>query len=630
MKVLDRIHLPQDLKSLDLGELQQLCEELRQVIIETVSKTGGHLAPNLGVVELTVALHYVFNAPVDKIIWDVGHQAYSHKILTGRKERFSTLRQYGGISGFPRREESEYDVFNTGHSSTSISAALGVTVAKELKGEPVKVIAVIGDGSMTAGLAFEGLNQAGDLDKNLIVILNDNEMSISHNVGALSSFLSQKLTGKAAQRFKKEMRNILESFPGFGENLITLVKKTEESFKSFFTPGMLFEALKFDYVGPIRGHRLDRLITAFNHVKDLEGPILVHVLTTKGRGYEPAEKNPMHFHGVDCFDVTTGCKVGVPASAPSYTSVFGKTMVDLGHKHKGLYAITAAMPEGTGLSEFADRFPDRFLDAGIAEQHAVTFAAGLATEGLIPVVTIYSTFLQRAFDQIVHDVCIPNLHVVFAMDRGGIVGQDGATHQGQLDLTYMRCIPNMVVMAPADENEFRHMLATAVEHDGPICIRYPRGAGEGAALDAELKRIPIGRAEVLKRPGDAVILAVGNRVYPSLRAAKTAETLGISVGVVNARFVKPLDRETIIEATSHARAVITVEENTLLGGFGSAVLELLSEEGRGGAVRRLGLPDAFVPHGPQDLLRKDLGIDEEGILKEVLGALGRVRDRNPD
>ena len=628
MRILDRVQYPEDLGDLNLLELQQLCDELREFIVSTVAKNGGHLAPNLGVIELTVAIHYVFAAPKDKIVWDVGHQAYAHKILTGRRDLFHTLRRYQGISGFPRREESEYDAFNTGHSSTSISAALGITVARDFLKRPGKTVAFIGDGSMTAGEAFEALNNAGHLDKNLIVILNDNEMSISRNVGALSAFLSQKLTSKRYVRLKKEMGNLLPSALGIGENIINLVEKTEESFKSFFTPGMLFEALKFDYVGPIQGHRLDKLIPALKNVRDLEGPILMHVLTTKGKGYAPAEENPTQFHGIGKFDVTTGCKLPSSDKKVDYTTVFGQTIVQLAEQNDKIFAITAAMLPGTGLGPFAERFPDRFHDVGIAEQHAVTFAAGLATEGIIPVVAIYSTFMQRAYDQVIHDVCLSNLHVVFAMDRAGIVGEDGATHQGLFDLSFMRAVPNMVVMAPADENEFRRMLATAVAHDGPICVRYPRGTGEGVACDEIPEPIPIGKAEILKPPGRILVVAVGNLVHPAARALERAKQEGVEAGLINARFVKPLDRETILQAASSVEGIVTVEENALNGGFGSAVVELLSDARILKPVFRLGVPDRFVEHGPPATLRRNLGLDEDGILKAVLEMAGKDHGQN--
>jgi 1-deoxy-D-xylulose-5-phosphate synthase len=615
-KLLDKIESPADLKGLSIYKLEILAGEIREKIIETVSKTGGHLAPSLGVVELTIALHYVFDAPKDKIIWDVGHQAYAHKLLTGRKDQFHSLRTYGGISGFPKRNESPYDTFDTGHSSTSISAGLGISTAKALKGEKSKVISVIGDGSMTAGMAFEGLNQAGDNEKDLIVVLNDNAMSISSNVGALSSFLSRKMTGRRFVSFKKELENFLRSLPGVGENILSLARKSESSFIAFFTPGMMFEAFKFEYIGPINGHRLDRLIEAFSNTRHLEGPVLVHVLTVKGKGYGPAEDDPAHYHGVDAFEVPTGSpsKDG-PKPPPSYTEVFGETMVDLGRKDKKLFAITAAMPEGTGLMKFGQAYPERFLDVGIAEQHAVTFGAGLATEGFRPVVAIYSTFLQRAFDQIVHDVCMPNLPVVFAIDRGGLVGEDGPTHHGHFDITYLRSLPNMTVMAPKDENELRHMLYTALQHHGPVAIRYPRGKALGVPMDPEYKKIPWGQAEILRQGNDLLILALGSTVQPSLEAAIDLERDGFSVCVVNCRFVKPLDKRLGELATSTGR-VLVVEENIRQGGLGGALLELFNDIGiENVRVKRIGLPDKFVEHGPTSLLREKYGLDASGILK---------------
>ena len=576
---LDKINSPADLKTLSLEDLRDLAEEIRKKIVETTSKTGGHLAPSLGTVELAIALHYVFDTPLDKIIWDVGHQAYAHKLITGRRDRFHTLRTYGGISGFPKRSESPYDTFDTGHSSTSISAGLGISTAKALKGEKRKVISVIGDGSMTAGMAFEGLNQAGHTEKDLIVVLNDNAMSIAPNVGAFSSFISRKMTGKRFVNLKKDLENFIKSLPGVGENILNFVRKSEDSFITFFTPGMMFEAFKFKYVGPIDGHRLDRLIETFNNTCHLEGPILVHVLTVKGKGYEFAEKDPAHFHGVGSFEIPTGFPPkGRPEVPPSYTKVFGDAMVDLARENQKLFAITAAMPEGTGLSEFAKIFPERFLDVGIAEQHAVTFAAGLATEDFKPVVTIYSTFLQRAFDQIVHDVCLQNLPVIFAIDRGGLVGEDGPTHHGQFDITYLRSLPNMVLMAPKDENELRNMLYTALQHEGPIAIRYPRGNGVGVPLDSEYKLIPIGEAEIVREGKDLAIFALGSMVYPSLDAALMLEKEGVQAGVVNCRFAKPLDRK-LLEIASACGRVLVVEENTRQGGFGSAILEFFNDEG---------------------------------------------------
>ncbi len=621
-RLLDTVNNPQELKKLPPELLPQLAQEIRGKIISTVSHTGGHLAPSLGVVELTIALHYVFDSPRDKIVWDVGHQAYAHKLLTGRQDRFHTLRQYGGISGFPKRSESPYDAFDTGHSSTSISAALGMAVGRCLKRERHRVIAVIGDGSMTAGIAFEGLNNAGDLNKDLIVVLNDNGMSIAPNVGALSSFLSRKLTRPTMVFLKKQVENLLRSFPGIGGDLVAWAKKGEESFKTFFTPGMLFEALKFTYLGPVKGHRLDHLIETFNNIKNLKGPILVHVLTTKGKGYEPAETDPTGFHGLGRFDPDTGEPKKSVGEVPSYTEVFGDTLVRLARENPKIVAITAAMPDGTGLVDFRDQFRERFFDVGICEQHAVTFAGGLALEGLRPVVAVYSTFLQRAYDQILHDVCLQNLPVVFAMDRGGIVGEDGETHQGLFDLSYLRHLPNMVLMAPKDENELRHMLYTAVQHPGPIALRYPRGRGVGVAFSSTLQKIPLGKAEVLKEGVDLLILALGASVYPALQAAAELDQRGFSATVVNARFVKPLDENLILTLAAQHGRVLTVEENVVAGGFGSAVLELIADRGLTEvAVKRLGIPDNFVEHGAPDILRQKYELDTAGILKNALEIL---------
>ncbi len=616
--LLERINSPADLKTLPTEDLNRLAQEIREKIIETVSQTGGHLAPSLGVVELTIALHYVFDAPKDKIIWDVGHQAYAHKLLTSRRDRFHTLRTYGGISGFPKREESPYDTFNTGHSSTSISAGLGISTAKGLKGEKSRVISVIGDGSTTAGMAFEGLNQAGHMEKDLIVVLNDNAMSISPNVGAISSFVSRKITGRRFVYFRKEIHNFLRSLPGVGENILNLVRKSEDTFITFFTPGMLFEAFKFQYIGPIQGHRLDRLIETFKNTLHLEGPVLVHVLTEKGKGYEPAEKDPAHYHGVGAFEIATGTKPKTSESSPpSYTQVFGETMVDLGKRDKNLFAITAAMPEGTGLNDFAEAYPERFLDVGIAEQHAVTFAAGLATEGFRPVVAIYSTFLQRAFDQIIHDVCLPILPVVFCLDRGGLVGEDGPTHHGHFDVTYLRSLPNMTVMAPKDENELRHMLFTALKQPGPVAIRYPRGKGLGVAMDPDYQDIPIGQSELLREGKDLYIIALGSMVSPSMEASELLEKEGLSVGVINCRFAKPLD-EKLAEYARTTGRILIVEENIRQGGLGGAVLELFSDlDIRDVRIKRLGLPDLFVEQGPTSLLREKYGLDKKGIMHEA-------------
>jgi 1-deoxy-D-xylulose-5-phosphate synthase len=620
--LLNTINSPADLKKLSLDEMVRLAAEVRNKIIETVARNGGHLAPNLGVVELTIALHYVFNAPRDKILWDVGHQSYTHKLLTGRRDRFDTLRTYGGISGFPKRNESRYDTFDTGHSSTSISAGLGISTAKALKGEKDHVIAVIGDGSTTGGLAFEGLNQAGHREKNLIVVLNDNAMSISPNVGAFSSFLSRKMTGRRFVYFRRELESFLKSIPGVGENILSLFRKSEDTFMTLFTPGMLFEALKFRYIGPIQGHRLDLLIDTFQNVKNLDGAVLVHVLTVKGKGYSPAERDPEHFHGVGGFEIATGSpKKSSPPHPPTYTEVFGKTMVDLGKRENRLVAITAAMPEGTGLNKFSEVFPERFMDVGIAEQHAVTFAAGLATEGFRPVVAIYSTFLQRAFDQIIHDVCLPNLPVIFCIDRGGLVGEDGQTHHGHFDITYLRSLPNMTVMAPKDENELRHMLFTAIQHTGPVAIRYPRGFGLGVPLDPEYKLIPIGESEPLKEGKDLTLIALGSMVSPCLEAAGDLEKEGLSATVVNCRFVKPLDRR-LADSSSKTGKVLVVEENIQQGGLGSAVLELFSDMGlKEVTVRRLGLPDRFVEHGPVNVLKEKLGLDKTGIIRAARALL---------
>jgi 1-deoxy-D-xylulose-5-phosphate synthase len=621
-RLLDTVNNPQELKRLSPELLPQLAQEIREKIIASVSRTGGHLAPSLGTVELTIALHYVFDSPRDKIVWDVGHQAYTHKLLTGRQDRFHTLRQHGGISGFPKRSESPHDAFDTGHSSTSISAALGMASGRCLKRERHRVIAVIGDGSMTAGMAFEGLNNAGDLNKDLIVILNDNGMSIAPNVGALSSFLSRKFTRPTMVFLKKQVEALLGAFPGIGGDLVAWAKKGEESFKTFFTPGMLFEALKFNYLGPVKGHRLDHLIETLNNIKNLSGPVLVHVLTTKGKGYEPAESDPTGFHGLGRFDPDTGEPKKSVGEVPSYTEVFGDTLVRLAREDAKIVAISAAMPDGTGLVDFRAQFPERFFDVGICEQHAVTFAGGLAVEGLRPVVAIYSTFLQRAYDQVLHDVCLQKLPVVFALDRGGVVGEDGETHQGLFDLSYLRHLPNLVLMAPKDEDELRHMLYTAVDHPGPIALRYPRGRGVGVGFTATLHKIPVGKAEVLREGEDLLILALGASVYPSLEAAHELAELGFSATVVNARFVKPLDESLILSLAARHGRILTVEENMLAGGFGSAVLELLADRGLTGvAVKRLGIADVFMEHGAPAILREKYGLDAAGILKGALSLL---------
>jgi len=620
-KLLDHIGSPDDLKELKRDQLPLLAIEIRKEIIKTVSRTGGHLASNLGVVELTIALHYVFNSPNDKLIWDVGHQTYTHKLLTGRKRRFKTLRQFGGLSGFPKRDESPHDCFDAGHSSTSISSALGMAVARSLKEGKQRVIAIIGDGSMTGGLAFEGLNQAGHLGKDLIVVLNDNEMSISPNVGALSSYLSRVMTGRFVNRFRSEMKAFLQTLPGIGKSIYKVAKQAEESFKGFLTPGVLFEELGFQYIGPIEGHRLDHLVETFSNVAKMDGPILVHVLTKKGKGYYPAESDPARFHGVGPFEIETGRLHKKGDGLPTYSGVFGKTLVQLAEKDDKIIAITAAMEDGTGLRGYSARFAERFFDIGIAEQHAVSFAAGLALEGFKPVLAIYSTFLQRAYDQVQQDVCLQNLPVVFALDRGGIVGSDGPTHHGLFDFSYLRHLPNMVVMAPKDENEFQHMVKTAIEWEKPIAFRYPRGAGYGVKMDRELRSLEVGKGEVLLEGEDLLILAIGSTVYPSLEAAQRLLEHGISASVINCRFVKPLDGELICTVAEKLGKVLTVEENVLDGGFGSAVLELFQERELSEVkVRRIGIPDQFVEHGSQEILRGRCGINTEGIA-EVAGEM---------
>ena len=613
------IQSPQDIRTLSIDELDVIAGDLRQVIINTVAETGGHLAPSLGVVELTLALHYVFNTPEDKLVWDVGHQTYAHKLLTGRQKQFHTLRQYKGLSGFPKFKESEYDAFETGHSSTSISAALGMALGKDIQKDTNRLVAIIGDGSMTAGMCFEALNHAGHLDKNLIVILNDNEMSISENVGAMSSFLSRKLTGRTVRHLRKHISSRLKELHGVGDRFLNILKKSEENIKSFFTPGMLFEALKFYYIGPISGHDLDDLIPTLENIRDnVDGPVLVHVLTRKGKGYEPAEKNPGNYHGLGPFNVDTG--EPKPSSGPiSYTQVFSDTICKLARINPLITAITAAMPAGTGLTSFANAFPDRFFDVGIAEQHAVTFAAGQATEGMRPVVAIYSSFFQRAMDQIIHDVCIPNLPVTLAIDRGGVVGDDGSTHHGVFDISFLRFIPNLTYMAPKDENELQHMLYTAVSLSGPTAIRYPRGAGENVIMDQELQRLEPGKGELLQEGKDVLLLPVGNRVYSALKAAEGLQKIGIEAAVINPRFIKPLDKELICQWAKETGRVVVVEDNARHGGFGSLVLTVLSENKLYNIkTTLLGHPDHFIEHGPQEILWENSRIDSPAIISAAM------------
>ena len=624
MSLLETIDSPADLKKLDRSQLPAVAKEIRNIIVQVVSKTGGHLASSLGAVELAIAIHYVFDVPKDKLIWDVGHQSYAHKLLTGRRDRFNTLRQHGGLSGFTRRSESPYDAFTTGHSSTSISAGLGIACAKKIKNEQAKVIAVIGDGSMTAGLAYEGLNQAGDThkDKDIIVILNDNDMSISKNVGALSSFLSRTFSTRKLQDLRKDFGVFLKSLPGIGDDMYHIAKRSEDSFKAFVTPGVLFEAFNFEYFGPINGHRLSHLIDILTNIKHLNEPVLLHVTTTKGKGYRPAEKNPVYFHGCGSFHIETGNGTCPSSEIPSFTEVFGKTMTEMAAKDKKIVAVTAAMPEGTGLAGFAEHYPERFFDVGIAEQHGVTFAAGLATEGLKPVVAIYSTFLQRGFDQIIHDVCLESLPVVFAIDRGGLVGEDGPTHHGVFDLSYLRSLPNMVIMAPKDENELRRMLLTAVEHPGPIALRYPRGKGTGAEIEKEIRPVEIGKAEIVCRGADILILAIGRCVNDAIKAADIIDKKGFTSTVVNCRFVKPMDSEMIADLAKQHSKIITVEENMRQGGFGSGILEGLSDMGvTGFALKRIGIPDTFVEHGSPEILRSKYGLDANGIADTALSML---------
>jgi 1-deoxy-D-xylulose-5-phosphate synthase len=616
--VLSNINYPADIRKLNYAELGKLAQEIRSLIISTVAATGGHLASSLGTVELTLALHYVFNTPQDRIVWDVGHQAYAHKIITGRKGIFSSLRTKGGISGFPRRDESPYDAFNVGHSGTSISAAAGFVEADCLKSISRKIVAVIGDGSMTTGMAFEGLNWTGDRKKNLIIVLNDNEMSISPNVGALSSYLNRIMTGHAVTKFKADVKNFLKSIPGIGEQIVKLSKQIEESLKTFVVPGALFEELGFTYVGPLDGHTLERLIANFENIKDLSGPVLVHIITKKGKGYKFAEEKPLNYHGISSFNVETGQPVAASPGIPSYTELFGKTLVRLARNDSRIVAITAAMCDGTGLDQFCQEFPKRFYDVGIAEQHAVTFAAGLAIEGFIPVVAIYSTFLQRAYDQILHDVCLQNLPVVFALDRAGIVGEDGATHQGLFDYSYLRSIPNIIVMSPKDENELQHMLKTAVNCRRPVAVRYPRGKGAGVSIDDELQTLTIGKGEILRDGTDLAVFAAGVTVHPALAAAERLALEGVNIKVINVRFIKPLDVELLAQTAADIKKVVTVEENVLQGGFGSAVLEMLAGKNMTGVqVKRLGIPDEFVEHATQAQLRKQYGLDEEGIIRAI-------------
>jgi 1-deoxy-D-xylulose-5-phosphate synthase len=610
-ELLEGIESPEGLRRLPRERVQQLAEEVRVEIIERVSRTGGHLASSLGAVELIVGIHYVFDTPRDRLVLDVGHQGYPHKMLTGRRADFDRIGQQDGMGKFLRRHESEYDPFGAGHAGTSISAALGMAQGLQHRGIDHCAIALIGDGGMTAGMAFEALNHAGDLkQKNLVVVLNDNEMSISPNVGAMSSYLSRKLSAPMVRRMKGWAKEFLSTMPG---DMLHWAQKAEDSLKVFFSPGQLFEALNFKYVGPIQGHRIDVVLETFENVKAMlaagDGPVLVHAL------YQPAQDDPYKYHGVGSFDVDSGRFHKAKPGPPKYQQIFAETLIRLARKDHRIVGITAAMADGTGLDLFAKEFPGRFYDVGIAEQHAVTFAAGLATEGMKPVAAIYSTFLQRAYDQIVHDVCIQNLDVTLAMDRAGIVGPDGATHQGMYDVAYLRHLPNIICMAPKDENELQHMLCTAVEYDGPAAVRYPRGAGFGVPLDQKLKAIPVGESELLRDGDDALIIAYGTLVHPALEAAAELAPEGISAAVLNARFVKPLDETRILALANRCRVLVTVEEHSVMGGFGSAILEVLSAGGVTVASRNLGVPDRVTEQGVTDEIRHALSLDAEGIAR---------------
>ena len=616
MSILKTIHSPADLKRLRPAQFPKLCQELREQIIGAVSSVGGHLASNLGVVELTVALHYLLDTPHDKIVWDTSNQAYAHKLLTGRREQFHTLRQYGGLSGFCKREESIYDTFNAGHAGTGVSAAYGMVEAREQLGLKHKVVCVVGDGAMTAGMTLEGLHHAGGLGKDFIVILNDNQMSISKNVGAISSYLNRAVTGEFYTKMREETGQLLRKIPHIGYDVEKLARRAEELAKGAILPGLLFEELGFRYAGPIDGHNFEHLLPTLENVLKMRGPVLLHVITKKGLGYEPAEKNPVWFHACPPFIRETGAPAK-KAARPSYTQIAIESLIRLAREDKRVVAITAAMCEGTGLNAFEKEFPNRLYDVGIAEQHAVTFAAGLAAQGLRPVVAMYATFLQRAYDQVVHDVATQNLPVTFCIDRGGLVAEDGTTHHGAFDYAYLRHMPNMVVMAPKDENELQHMLKTGLSYEGPASVRYPRGVSMGVPMDRELKELTIGKGELLREGTDVAIIAIGVSVWPAVKAAEQLSQEGLSTAVINARFVKPLDQELIVSVAKRVRYVVTVEEGCKMGGFGSAVLEALSDAGVNVRTKVLGLPDWYIEQGPQDLLRERYGLTTDGIYRSV-------------
>ena len=630
MSILKSIHSPADLKRLAPAQFPALCQEIREQIVGVVSNVGGHLASNLGVVELTVALHYLLNTPKDRIVWDTSNQAYAHKLLTGRRERFHTLRQYGGLSGFCKREESEFDTFNAGHAGTGVSAAFGMVEARDHLGQKHKVVCVVGDGAMTAGMTLEGLHHAGGMGKDFLVILNDNQMSISKNVGAISSYLNRTFTGEFYTKMREETGQLLRKIPHIGSDMKKLARRAEELAKGAILPGLLFEELGFQYAGPIDGHNFDHLLPTLDNVLKLKGPVLLHLITKKGLGYKPAVKNPVWFHACPPFVRETGAPAK-KAARPSYTQIAIESLVKLAREDNRIVAITAAMCEGTGLNVFEKEFPDRLYDVGIAEQHAVTFAAGLATQGLRPVVAIYATFLQRAYDQVVHDVATQNLPVTLCIDRGGLVAEDGTTHHGAFDYAYLRHVPNMVVMAPKDENELQHMLKTALQHNGPASVRYPRGVSLGVEMDPRMEVLPMGKGEVLCDGTDVAIVAIGVPVWQAVKAAERLRQDGVSTAVVNARFVKPLDRELITNLAQQVRYVVTVEEGCKMGGFGSAVLEVLSDAGITDVTTKiLGLPDRYIEQGPQDLLRERYGLTAEGIyrsVKELIGTAPATRDR---
>jgi 1-deoxy-D-xylulose-5-phosphate synthase len=612
-ELLDSVTDPQELRKLERKVLPRFAAELRQFLLESVAQTGGHLSSNLGTIELTIALHYVFNTPEDRLVWDVGHQTYAHKIITGRRVGMSSLRMHGGLAGFPRREESRYDTFGTAHSSTSISAALGMAVAARRAGESRRAVAIIGDGALTAGMAFEALNNAGATDANLLVILNDNDMSISENVGALNNYLARLMSGRVYTAARKAGEKVLGVIPP----VLDFARRAEEHVKGMVTPGTLFEEFGFNYIGPIDGHDLDVLVPTLMNIKQLDGPQFLHVVTRKGKGYKPAEEDPILYHGVTRFDTQAGI-VPKAAAKPTYTQIFGDWLCDMAALDDRLIGITPAMREGSGLVRFSQEFPDRYFDVGIAEQHAVTFAAGLACEGYKPVVAIYSTFLQRAFDQLIHDVAIQNLPVLFAIDRGGLVGADGPTHHGAFDLSYLRCIPNLTILTPSDENECRQMLYTAFRLGSPVAVRYPRGSGPGTAVESQMRELPVGRGEVRRQGRNVAVLAFGSMVKPALEAAEKLDAT-----VASMRCVKPLDEGLVAElAASHER-LVTVEENVIAGGAGSAVLECLARHQLQIPVLQLGLPDEFVEHGDPALLLKECGLDRDGLLRSIQQFSGR-------